>query len=44
LWKTRWDQIEITSSLPPALEIITTNMGNYDSEKFKLADPEQIDE
>lgn len=36
LWKIRGDKIEITSTLPPKLQIITTDIGNYDSEKHLL--------
>lgn len=36
LWKIHWDSIEILSSLSPAMEIITSNISNYDKDKFKL--------
>jgi len=36
LWKVRWDKVEINSKLPTSLEIITTDISNYDPQKFEL--------
>lgn len=36
LGKIQWDMIEILSPLSPAMEIITSDISNYDKEKFKL--------
>lgn len=36
LWKTQWDMIEILSPLSPAMEIITSDISNYDKDKFKF--------
>jgi len=36
LWKVWWDKIEITSKLQKDLQIITTNISNFDDTKFEL--------
>jgi len=36
LWKTQWNMIEILSPLSPAMEIITSDISNYDKDKFKF--------
>jgi hypothetical protein len=36
IWKTQWDAIEILSPLSPAMEIITSDISNYDKDKFKF--------
>lgn len=36
LGKIQWDMIEIVSPLSPAMEVITSDISNYDKEKFNL--------
>ncbi len=36
LWKVWWDKIEITSKLDKDIEVITTDLSNYDENKFDL--------
>lgn len=36
LGKIQWDMIEILSPLSPAMEVITSDISNYDKDKFKL--------
>lgn len=36
IWKTQGDSIEILSPLSPAMEIITSDISNYDKDKFRF--------
>lgn len=36
LWKIQWDMIEVLSPLSPAMEVITSDISNYDKQNFKL--------
>ena len=42
LWKVWWDKIEVTSKFQKDLDVIVTNLSNYDEVKFDLKLKEEV--
>ena len=41
LWEVWWDSIEVISSLPSDMQVITTNLSNFDTNRFIIQDRSQ---